>query len=52
MGVMKMPGEVRLPRWIKPANRVIITLQRLGLAIGTMRLAALRGLVFRIERMS
>jgi len=33
-----MPEETKLPRWLKAANRVLITLQRLGLAIGTMRL--------------
>src|SRR5829696_6151228 len=27
----------RLPRWLGPANRVIVALQRRGLAIGTMR---------------
>ena len=38
-----MPDEVRPPRWLKPANRVIIALQRLGLAIGTMRLLSVPG---------
>lgn len=38
-----MPEEAKLPRWIKPANRVIIALQRLGLAIGTMRLLSIPG---------
>ncbi len=38
-----MSDEVKLPRWLKPANRLIITLQRLGLAIGTMRLLSVPG---------
>jgi hypothetical protein len=38
-----MPDEVKLPRWLKPANHVIITLQHLGLAIGTMRLLSVPG---------
>lgn len=33
-----MTEEARLPRWLKPANRVIVALQRLGLVVGTMRL--------------
>jgi deazaflavin-dependent oxidoreductase (nitroreductase family) len=38
-----MRGEARLPRWLKPANRVVVALQRLGLAIGTMRLLSVPG---------
>ena len=38
-----MPEEAKLPRWLKPANRVVIALQRLGLAIGTMRLISIPG---------
>ena len=38
-----MSDEVRPPRWPKPANRVIVALQRLGLAIGTMRLLSFPG---------
>jgi deazaflavin-dependent oxidoreductase (nitroreductase family) len=38
-----MSDEVRPPRWLKPANRVIVALQRLGLAIGTMRLLSFPG---------
>ena len=30
-------------RWLEPANRVVISLQRLGLAIGTMRLLSVLG---------
>ncbi len=33
----------RLPRWLEPANRVIVALQRRGLAIGTMRLLSVPG---------
>jgi hypothetical protein len=35
--------NARLPRWLKPANRVIVALQRLGLAIGTMRVLSVPG---------
>lgn len=33
----------KLPGWLKPANRVIVTLQRLGLSLGTMRVLAVPG---------
>jgi deazaflavin-dependent oxidoreductase (nitroreductase family) len=33
----------RLPRWLGPANRVIVALQHRGLAIGTMRLLSVPG---------
>src|SRR5713101_7296161 len=32
-----------LPVWLKPANRVVMALQRLGLAIGTMRVLSVPG---------
>jgi deazaflavin-dependent oxidoreductase (nitroreductase family) len=38
-----VPEKVKLPRWLGPANRVIIALQRLGLAIGTMHLISIPG---------
>ena len=38
-----MSEEAKLPRWLKPANRAIVTLQRLGLVIGTMRLLSVPG---------
>lgn len=38
-----MSEEVTLPRWLKVANPVIVALQRLGLAIGTMRLLSVPG---------
>lgn len=38
-----MSNEAKLPRWLKPANRVIVALQRLGLVIGTMRLLSVPG---------
>ena len=38
-----MSAAARLPRWLKPANRVIIALQRLGLAIGTMHVLSVPG---------
>jgi deazaflavin-dependent oxidoreductase (nitroreductase family) len=33
----------RLPRWLGPANRVIIALQRRGVVVGTMRLLSVPG---------
>ena len=36
-------NDAALPRWLKPMNRAIIALQRLGLAIGTMRLLSVPG---------
>jgi hypothetical protein len=38
-----VPEEVVLPRWLRVANPVIVALQRLGLAIGTMRLLSVPG---------
>jgi hypothetical protein len=32
-----------LPGWLKPTNRVVIALQRLGLALGTMRVLSVPG---------
>jgi len=36
-------SEGKLPGWLKPANRLIIALQRLGLPIGTMHLISVPG---------
>src|SRR5215216_7697503 len=38
-----MSEGAKLPRWFKLANRVVVVLQRLGLAIGTMRLLSVPG---------
>jgi F420H(2)-dependent quinone reductase len=38
-----MTQEVRLPRWLKVANPVIVALQRRGLVLGTMRLLSVPG---------
>lgn len=38
-----MSEEVKLPRWLEVANPLIVALQRLGLAIGTMRLLSVPG---------
>lgn len=38
-----MPDIDKLPRWLGPMNRVIIFLQRRGLAIGTMRVLSVPG---------
>ena len=35
--------EVGLPRWLGPANRVVVALQRRGLVIGTMRVLSVPG---------
>jgi hypothetical protein len=35
--------QTALPRWLKFANRVIVLLQRLGLAIGTMHVLTVVG---------
>ena len=40
---MGISSEVKLPGWLKPANRLIIALQRLGLAVGTMHLISVPG---------
>jgi hypothetical protein len=32
-----------LPGWLKPANRVVIALQRMGLSLGTMRVLTVPG---------
>ena len=45
---MALPGRtmserVRLPRWLKLANPVIVALQRRGVVIGTMRLLSVQG---------
>src|SRR5262249_36898628 len=38
-----MTSTAQLPKWLKLFNRVIMALQRLGLAIGTMRVLAVPG---------
>src|SRR6266581_8538515 len=38
-----MPNNARLPWWLKPANRVVIVLNRLGLAIGTQHVLSIPG---------
>jgi len=40
---MRTSSEGKLPGWLKPANRLIIALQRLGLPIGTMHLISVPG---------
>jgi deazaflavin-dependent oxidoreductase (nitroreductase family) len=39
------PGITRgsLPRWLKPGNRLVIALQRLGLRTGTIQVLTVRG---------
>ncbi|HEY7122431.1 MAG TPA: nitroreductase/quinone reductase family protein [Ktedonobacterales bacterium] len=38
-----MTGQPSLPGWLKPANRIIILLERLGLPLGTMHLLSVPG---------
>jgi hypothetical protein len=38
-----MAHDPQLPRWLKPLNRLIVALQRRGLALGTMRLLSVPG---------
>ena len=38
-----MTDAVKLPGWLKLANRLVIAFQRLGLVIGTMRLLSVPG---------
>jgi hypothetical protein len=38
-----MPTKVNLPWWLKPANRVIMVLNRLGLPIGTQHVLSILG---------
>src|SRR5262249_14687554 len=44
-GIAMAPGNTRgsLPRWLKPANRLVIALQRLGLRTGTIHVLTVRG---------
>ena len=37
------PATTRLPRWLKPVNRVIVLLQRLGIAFFTFHLLSVLG---------
>jgi deazaflavin-dependent oxidoreductase (nitroreductase family) len=41
--VTEAPHKVELPWWLKPSNRVVIALQRVGVVIGTMRLLSVPG---------
>ena len=38
-----MSDVEKLPRWLKPMNRLIVALQRWGLAVGTMRVLSVPG---------
>lgn len=38
-----MAKTQRLPRWLRPANRVVITLNHLGLAVGTQHVLSVAG---------
>jgi len=37
------PGKAEVPRFLKPANRLVVALQRAGLVIGPMRLLSVPG---------
>src|SRR5438874_1907249 len=38
-----MSDNATLPGWLKPVNRIVVALQRLGLSIGTMHVLAIPG---------
>ena len=38
-----MSNHAKLPWWLKPANRVVIALNRLGLAVGTQHILSIPG---------
>src|SRR5690242_14626546 len=38
-----MTNQPSLPRWLKPANRIVILLERLGLPLGTMHVLSVPG---------
>ncbi len=38
-----MSNKIKLPWWLKPANRVIMALNRLGLALGTQHVLSIPG---------
>jgi hypothetical protein len=38
-----MPNDGKLPGWLKPANRVVMALNRLGLALGTQHILSIPG---------
>jgi hypothetical protein len=38
-----MNDKARLPGWLRPANHVVTLLQRMGIAVGTMRVLSVRG---------
>src|SRR5215469_15587518 len=38
-----MSNQAALPGWLKPANRVVILLERLGLPLGTMHVLSVPG---------
>jgi hypothetical protein len=40
---MHMAETIRLPRWLKPANKIIILLNRLGLPIGSQHILSIPG---------
>jgi hypothetical protein len=38
-----MPNESKLPGWLKPANRMVMALNRMGLALGTQHILSIPG---------
>ncbi len=38
-----MPHKGTLPRWLKPANRMVMALNRMGLALGTQHILSIPG---------
>src|SRR5947199_6622275 len=43
MEVTNMSNNGKLPRWLKPANRVVMALNRLGLPLGTQHVLSIPG---------
>jgi F420H(2)-dependent quinone reductase len=43
MEATEMPKEGKLPGWLKPVNRMVMALNRMGLAVGTQHILSIPG---------
>src|SRR5215510_13405040 len=43
MEVSRMSTEGKLPGWLKPVNRMVMALNRIGLAVGTQHILSIPG---------
>lgn len=43
--MFRRSNELRLPAWLRPVNRVVVSLQRLGLRLGTIHVLTVPGRV-------